>query len=201
MFIQANAAPHSGARNACSYAHRASRPLQPLHDDQSRQVESRSRQRRRIGPVGRRDPDDAASFRLQSRERRQRHAQLADAFALQQHLGQRAARPSAARQARRRVPRSRTRCSPARARNRCRARWRDAKADGRARDSSEPSGGASGRCCDACTDRVTSDQNPRTGGRCAWMRAIVCRVTSAAHCESTACGRPKSRRSSDRLVT
>jgi len=29
---------------------------------------------------------------------------------------------------------------------------------------------------------------PRTGGSCARIRAIVCRVTSAAHCESTVCG-------------
>ena len=68
------------------------------HDNQTRKIEPGRHQRRRIWPVRRRDPYDAASFRLQSRERRQRQPQFADAFAFEQHFGQRTARPSATRQ-------------------------------------------------------------------------------------------------------
>ena len=68
--------------------------------------------------------------RLQPRERGQREADLADAFALEQDLGQRALRPAAAGQHGVERARSPTASRRARARNRRRARWRDASSSG-----------------------------------------------------------------------
>jgi len=152
-------------------------------DDEAGEIEPRCRQRRRIRAVRRRNPDDAAAFGLQPDERRQREPQFTDAFALEQQFGERAARPAAAGKCR--VELGKSGCNAGRFR-----RAIAAAPDRGVRKQMRERG------------RMGSRRHwPRTGGRCAWMRAIVYRVTCAAHCESTACGKPKLRKSSARFVT
>ena len=69
-----------------------------MHDDEPREIDAGGGEGRRIGATRRGDPHHAASLGLQLRERRQREAQLADAFAFEQDFGERSARRSAARQ-------------------------------------------------------------------------------------------------------
>jgi hypothetical protein len=68
------------------------------HDDEARKVDAGCHERRRIGPVGGRDPDDGAALMRQARQRGQGEAQLADAFAREQDLRQPGLRPAAAGQ-------------------------------------------------------------------------------------------------------
>ena len=124
----ANAAPHSGARSACSYAHSWSAALLQRTMSEPREVEPRRGQRRRVRHVRRRDPDDVAAVRLQPRERRQREADLADAFAREHDLGQRASRPAAAGQHGVELGKAATASRRARARSRRRARSRGSTA-------------------------------------------------------------------------
>src|SRR5688572_1523679 len=56
-----------------------------------------------------------------------------------------------------------------------------------------------GRCTEARGEKKPAHDSPH--GMRARIRAMVCEVTSPAHWLSTACGRPKRRRSSDKLVT
>ena len=69
--------------------------LATAHDMQPREIEPACRERRRVRTIGWRDPHDVAPLRLHARERRQREADLADAFLFQQHFRQRALRPAA----------------------------------------------------------------------------------------------------------
>ena len=68
------------------------------HQRKPAQRNARRDERRRMRPVGRRDPDDFAAGMRQLGECRQREAKLADAFACKHDLGQRIAWPAAARQ-------------------------------------------------------------------------------------------------------
>ena len=69
-----------------------------LDDDDAGQVDAGRGERRRIGQVGRGDPDDEFALRGQLRQRRAEDAQLTYAFVLRQDFGQGTARPAAARQ-------------------------------------------------------------------------------------------------------
>src|SRR5712691_9615077 len=66
------------------------------HNDKVREFDSRRGERRSVGQVRRRDPDEPQSVLGQSGKRGSKQAQLADAFVRRQDLGQRSGRPASA---------------------------------------------------------------------------------------------------------
>ena len=66
------------------------------HHGKTRDIDARGGERRRIGKMRGRKPDDAFARPREGRDGGQHELQLADAFALAQDLGQRAGRPAAA---------------------------------------------------------------------------------------------------------
>src|SRR5712672_1675747 len=66
------------------------------HNDKVREFDSRRGERRSVGQVRRRDPDEPQSALGQSGKRGSKQAQLADAFVRRQDLGQRSGRPASA---------------------------------------------------------------------------------------------------------